>query len=328
MTRPLPYAEAAAVLRGARTVFLTVHQRPDGDALGSQLALSAVCRRLGSRTYCYNEDPLPGKFRFLPGSRRILASPGRLPARFDVAVVMECAHLGRAGAGGAVAKRARRIINIDHHLKNRNYGAVNLVDTTAAANIMLVEKLRAELGVPLTLDLAVNLYVGLYTETGGFRYTNTTPEILRLASELVELGVSPKQVGEHLYEREPLRRLKLLSRSLESLSVRERMSWMAVTLEDFRSTGAREEDAEDFVDYPRSVSNVDVAAFLREVRRGEIRVSLRAKADVPVNKIAEEFDGGGHAYAAGCTIKGLSVDAARLKLAAAIRRHSRSRRRR
>lgn len=242
-----------------------------------------------------------------------------MPKRFDVAIVLECASLKRAGTTGIIARRARTIINMDHHLNNHNYGAINIVDPTAPATVLLAESLRQHLGVPLTREIAMNFFVGLYTETGGFRYSNTTPAVLVLASELVKAGVDPRHVGEQIYERIPLRRFKVLSRALATLDVSEGMAWMSVSQSDLAAMGATEEDVEDFVDYPRAVKNVSVAAFLRETASGDVRVSLRTKSNIPVHRIAERFGGGGHAYAAGCTLAKTSLTEARSKLAAAVR---------
>lgn len=319
-TTSLPFEAVARLVRGSRTAYLTVHQRPDGDALGSQLALAEAFERLGLRVWMANEDPVPERYRFLPGSRKIRTGMRGLPAKFDLAFVLECATLARAGVTGPLARRARTIVNVDHHLNNRLYGGYNIVDPTAPATVLLAESLREMLGVPLTRDMAMNFYVGLYTETGGFRYNNTTPEVLRLASQLVEAGVNPKYVGEQVFERMPLRRFKILARALETLTVRDGVAWMWVTRADFDAVGAREEDVEDFVEYPRAVGGVKLAVFMREAAGGGVRVSLRAKAAIPVNRIAEGFGGGGHAYAAGCTIKAPGAEAARIPLAAAMRR--------
>lgn len=318
---PLAFEAVARVLRSARTVVFTVHQRPDGDALGSQLALGLALRTLGVKVWMANEDPVPERYAFMPGSRGIRTGIQGLPAKFDAAVVLECATPARAGTCGALTKRAKIVVNIDHHLNNANYGTYNLVDTSAPATIMLAESLREMLGVPMSKEIALNFYVGLYTETGGFRYNNTTPEVLRLASQLVEAGVNPRFVGEQIFERMPLRRMKILARALDSLTVRDGVAWMSVTRADFLSMRATEEDVEDFVEYPRAVKGVKMAAFLRETAAGDVRVSLRAKSTTPVHKIAEHFGGGGHAYAAGCTIHRADADEARRRLAVTIRAH-------
>ena len=326
MSASLPFEKVARALRGCRSVFITVHLRPDGDALGCQLALALMLRRLNIRTYLANEDPVPENYRFLPGARAITTKPGRLPRRFDAAVVLECATLSRAGRLGPLARRARIIVNIDHHLGNSGYGTHNIVDPGAPATVLLAEELRRELGVPLTREMAVNFFVGLYTETGGFRYSNTTPAVLHLASRLMEAGVDPRYVGEQIYERVPLRRFQILARALGTLQFREGISWMSVTRRDLSDFGGTEEDVEDFVEYPRAIKNVKVAAFLRENAAGGVRVSLRTKSDIPVNRIAERFGGGGHAYAAGCTLSRTTLEDARRRLGAAVRAELRRRR--
>ncbi len=316
--RPLPFDEAVRAVRAAKSVFLTVHQRPDGDALGSQIALAMACTRLGKKVTMANEDPVPPRYRFLPWSGRIRTGVAGLPRRFDLSFTIECATPARAGVCGAVARRAKVLVNMDHHLGNKGYGDINLVDGTMPAEVILAEALRIRLGVPLTREMATAFYVGLYTETGGFRYSNTTAEVLNLASCLVEAGVNPREVGEAVYECFPVRRLKLLGRSLESLQVADGIAWMHLTRGDFADFGATEADAEDFVEYPRAVAGVKAAVFLRETPSGDVRASLRAKVPLALHLIARRFGGGGHAYAAGCTLDGVGVDEARRKLLPAI----------
>jgi phosphoesterase RecJ-like protein len=319
MTPILPFEEVIRAVRSSRTVFLTVHQRPDGDALGSQIALAFACERLGLKVFMANEDPVPPRYRFLPWARRIRTGAAGLPRRFDLAFILECATPARAGVCGRVARRAKVLVNMDHHLGNRVYGDINLVDPTTPAEVLLAEQVLIRLGIPLTRDIATAFYVGLYTETGGFRYNNTTAEVLNLASRLVEAGVNPKDVGEAVYERFPVRRLRLLGRSLGTLEVRDGVAWMHLTQRDFEEFGATEVDAEDFVEYPRAVGGVKAAVFLRETPQGDVRASLRAKVPLPLNVIAARFGGGGHAYAAGCTIGHSGVAEARRKIAPALR---------
>jgi phosphoesterase RecJ-like protein len=208
---------------------------------------------------------------------------------------------------------------MDHHLGNRGYGDVNLVDPGTPAEVILAERLRAALGVPLTRPTATAVYVGLYTETGGFRYNNTTADVLNLASRLVRAGVDPTEVGEAVYERFPLKRLRLLGRSLGTLELDRGVAWMHLTRRDFADFRAAEVDAEDFVEYPRAIEDARVAVFLRETPGGDVRASLRAKVRVPLHLVARRFGGGGHAYAAGCTVENAGIAAARARLAPVIR---------
>jgi len=315
----LPFDAVVRAVRASRSVFITVHQRPDGDALGSQLALAIALSRLGLRVHLANEDPVPARYRFLPRSRLIRTGAAGLPPRFDLAFILECATPARAGICGPVARRAKMLVNMDHHLGNRHYGDINLVDSTMPAEVIIAEELRVRLGVPLTREIATAFYVGLYTETGGFRYNNTTAGVLNLAARLVAAGVNPKDVGEAVYERFPVRRLKLLGRALGTLEVRDGVAWMSLSRRDFAEAGATEVDSEDFVEYPRAVGGVKAAVFLRETPGGDVRASLRAKARLPLNRIAQRFGGGGHAYAAGCTLDGATITEARRRLAPALR---------
>ena len=332
MAEPLPISAVARVLVASKSVYMTVHQRPDGDALGAQLAMAITLGKMGVKIYMANEDSVPEKYRYMPLSKNIIShNPSalrRLPARFDTALVIECASLKRAGITGAIAKRARNIINLDHHLNNTNYGTYNLVDTKAPAVVLLADAMREVMGAPLTKDVAVNLYTGIYTETGGFRYSNTTPEVLRFASRLIEAGVDPRWIGEQVYEKAPLRHHNLLARALNSLCVRNGVSWMTITCRDMAETHARDEDMEDFIEHARSLKGIQVAVFMRETAKGGIRTSFRSKSGIPVNRVAEKFGGGGHAYAAGATLEGVSLDEARRLIASAIRTQARGESRR
>lgn len=326
MPLALPFEAAARALKSSRSVLITVHQRPDGDALGSQLALAVILGRLGIRVWSVNDDPVPERYKFLPHVRDIKTAISKsVREKIDAAIVLECARLTRAGSIGPIVRRVPLIVNMDHHLGNANYGTYNLVDPSAPATVVLVETLRACLDVPITKEVALNLYVGLYTETGGFRYSNTTPEILEFASRLVATGVNPKWVGEQVYERHPLRRMRLLARALATLKVNDGISWMSVSERDFAELNGQEDDVEDFVEYPRMVRGIKVAIFMRETKAGNIRVSLRTKADVPLNLIASHFGGGGHSYAAGFTLHGVDLESAMVRLIPVIRSHLRKR---
>jgi len=323
MAEPLPISAVARVLVASKSVYMTVHQRPDGDALGAQLSMALTLGKMGIRVYMANEDSVPEKYLYMPQSKKIIshnpAALRRLPPRFDTALVIECASLKRAGITGALARRARNIINLDHHLNNTDYGTYNLVDTSSPAVVMLADALREVMGAPLTRDVAINLYTGIYTETGGFRYSNTTPEVLRFASRLIEAGVDPRWIGEQVYEKAPLRHHKLLARALQSLYVRDGIAWMTVTCQDMALTRAKDEDMEDFIEHARSLKGIKVAVFMRETAKGGIRTSLRSKSNLPVNRVAEKFGGGGHAYAAGATLTGVSIEEARRLIASAVR---------
>ena len=322
----LPLRQIARVLSRSKSVFITVHQRPDGDALGSQIGLALALKQKGVRTYLANSDPIPPRYRFLPHSEMIMTAPNgsRIPPRFDTALILECAELGRAGKCGAFAKRADVVINMDHHLGNTFYGTYNAVDTKAPATVMLAERLRKMMGAKLTTDMATNFYVGLVTETGSFRYSNTTHELMRLASRLIEAGVTPRWIGEQVYEQFSPKRLKLLMHALQNLRVTGKVAWMHLAKKDFLKTGAREEDSEDFIEYAKSVKGVKVAVFMQEMKGNAVRASLRAKAEIPVNTVAMRFGGGGHAYAAGCTLSGVTIEQARRRILAVIRAVSRS----
>jgi len=198
------------------------------------------------------------------------------------------------------------IVNIDHHITNKQFGQINWVEPDASATAEMIAVLLGDMRVPLTKDIALCLYTALMTETGSFRYSNTTPAVFRLAAELADLGVQPAWVSQKIYERNTVSRLKLLGALLErmALNADRTVAWVTIPAELFERTGTTAEDAEDFVNYPRSLAETEVAILMRDAEPGHVKVSFRASGDVDVAAIAAQFGGGGHRKAAGCTVAG------------------------
>ena len=307
--------EVLAPLGGpARRVLMLGHVHPDADVIGTLLALDLALGGRGWQVVCGGPHPAPALLAFLPGVERYrrLSAP---PAPVDVVVLTDCPNperteglLERARAGGA------QVINIDHHHDNRRYGDVNWVEPGAAATGEMVYALLEALGVPLTPAIATNLFTAIHVDTGSFRYSNVTAETFRIAAALVAAGADPYAVSRALYERRPPEALRWLGEALARVEVSPdgRIAWLALP------AGLVPEafvEAEDLVNYPRSVSSVRVACLFRE-QDGRVKVSLRAKGDVDVSRIAAMFGGGGHPNAAGCTVPGPLGEAQRTVLAA------------
>lgn len=309
--------EALEPFRGAAGRALMLgHVHPDADVLGTLLALGLALETRGWSVAYGGPHPAPGALAFLPGIERYRVLTD-LDGAFDVAVLTDCPNPGRTeGLIDAARRRAGLIVNIDHHPDNRRYGDVNWVDPTAAATGELVHLLLQALGAPLTPAIATNLFTAIHTDTGSFRYSNVTPATFRIAGELVVAGADPAAVSSALYERRPADALRWLGETLARVQVSEdgRVAWLPLP------AGAVPEafvEAEDLVNYPRSIASVRVACLLR-ARGEEVKVSLRGKGDVDVNGIAARFGGGGHRNAAGCTVKG-PLEAATREVLAAIR---------
>ncbi|MDD4588422.1 MAG: bifunctional oligoribonuclease/PAP phosphatase NrnA [Heliobacteriaceae bacterium] len=284
---------------------MAVHQVPDGDALGSLSALLITLQAQDKSVVGYCDDPVPRIYRYLPGINQIF-NAGSLPDFIpELAVVMDCADQNRLGEGIELVNKAKCIINIDHHLGNSLFGHLNWVDANAAACGEQICQLFQQANWPITTDVATALYTSLATDTGSFQFANTTSYTLRLAADLRDKGAQVQHIMRELYESKPLRSLRLLTAILPTLqlSADGRIAWMQISRAIMDQLGATQEDCENLVSYPRSLEGVDVALIFREIDPETIRVGLRSKDIVDVNRVARLFGGGGHRRAAGCTLQ-------------------------
>ncbi|WP_258360868.1 DHH family phosphoesterase [Moorella sulfitireducens] len=296
----------AATLAAAREAAVVSHIIPDGDCLGSTLALALALRQRGAKVVAVNADPVPEMFHFLPGQETIIP-PARVTEVPGLLVMVDSTDMERAGEGfSRWRQKTGTVINIDHHVSNTRFGDLNLVDGRAAATAELVFAILEKMPVTITPDIATCLYTALATDTGSFQYENCTAATMRLAARLMELGADLPRIREYLWERKPLAGIRLLAAALPTLTLAYdgRIAWMTVSGTALEATGARPEDAEGLVNYPRSIAGVEVGLLFRELPGGQVKVSLRSKKSVDVNAIAARFGGGGHRRAAGCTVKG------------------------
>lgn len=300
-------------IRQGNRFLLTSHVNPDGDAIGSELGLARLLRRLGKGAVVWNLDPIPAIYRPLPGSDRVHSGaepPAGFPEKFDSIVVLECPSLDRTGleqhfSPGAPGAELP-VINIDHHLGNQHYGAVNWVDSAAPAVGEMVFRLAQALKVALEPEIASCLYLTLVTDTGGFRFSNATPAAFEAAAALVREGAHPEQVAQWLYESQPLAVVRLLGEMLQTLTLHHggRIATVRLDPEMFARAGAAAGDSEGLIDYPRSIAGVDAVALIRRREDGSHKVSLRSRGEVDVEKIARHHGGGGHRNAAGYALSG------------------------
>ena len=299
--------KVVAEIRDAHKFLLTTHENPDGDALGSLLAMHWILEQLGKDSLMYmspDEFPLPWEYRNWTFDARLVGAPPADVAERTI-VFLDCGNIDRMPVD-FLQSQGLHILNIDHHHDNTRFGTVNHVCPVASCTAEIIWRLAKELGAEITPPIADALYTGLVTDTGRFMYENTTPDAHRMAAELIEAGVQPHQVYRRLYEDLPLRRLHLLQRALASV---DRYDGGAITIahltkRDYEETGALETDSEGVVDHMRAVEGTAVAVLVRELlspdREGMRKVSLRATdARVDVSRVAREFGGGGHPQAAG-----------------------------
>lgn len=308
--------EERAVLQvlQSRSRFLVLsHMHPDGDCIGSMIAMAWLLRRLGKRVDLVNQDGVPPAYRFLPGSEGILRPQdfcvrGR-GEEAEVAVLLDSGNLKRLGEAQAFLSPEMALVNIDHHEQNRVEGAwnvINYVHPEASATGELVYNLIRTAGLELDQEVALALYTAIFSDTGGFRFQNTNPYVLALGAELARAGADPPLVAEHVFDTKSLAVLKLLGRALSSLEVTAggRVAWMAMPEEVLTSSGVSWEETEGFVNYARMVEGAQVALLFREESGGKVRVSWRSRGTVDVGAMARELGGGGHVNAAGCEVPG------------------------
>ena len=302
--RDATLADMIGELQAADRFLLTTHENPDGDALGSLLAMHHVLGTLGKDSVMFlaaKEFPLPVEYRFLPLEEVFHEAPADLADR--VLLFLDCGNIDRMPVDW-LKRDGATILNIDHHHDNTRFGTTNLVDVSASSTAEIVYELARGLGVALTPEIASALYVGLVTDTGRFMYENTTPRAHRITAELIEAGVDVDDTYRRLYEKVPIEKLRLVSRALDRV---ERLEGGALTMsyltaEDYRAAGASEVLTEGIIDHLRSLEGSHVAALVRDKPDGPQprKVSLRSVDGlVDVSRIAREKGGGGHARAAG-----------------------------
>ncbi len=288
--------------------FLVVnHVNPDGDATGSLLAVGHMLKALGKKFTLANEGPTPEKFKFIPLSEGILDLSGqKLDRTFDRVIALDCGDFHRVGTVAEYFSEGFKLLNIDHHPTNDSFGAVNLVRTDACATAEILYDLVKDMQIPLHKDLATSLYMGLLTDTGGFRYSNTTAEVMHKAADLLRYEVSPGEVAERCLETITVSYLRLLREVLPTLAMdfNNRAAYLTITLEAMEASQANREDMEGIVNYARNIEGVEVGVLFKQVDSDIVKVSMRSNRTVDVAAIAKELGGGGHAKASGCTVKG------------------------
>lgn len=291
--------------------FLVVsHISPDGDAIGSTLAMGQMLSQLGKSYSLINEHPVPNKFQVLPGYSDILeltkVEADAVPPQFDCVIALDCADYKRIGRVSEWLTDGLPMLNIDHHPTNDGYGTVNLIHAEAAATAEILYDLANILDIQWDEPLAACLYTGLLTDTGGFRYSNTTPQIMNIASEMLRYGVAGNELADQFLEKFTVSYVMVLQKALATLSFSEdkKIAWMNVALEDIASSGAVNGDLEGLVNYPRNIEGVEVGLLLKESEQDIFKVSFRSTGKVNVAILAQKFGGGGHVRAAGCTISG------------------------
>ncbi|MBS1705393.1 MAG: bifunctional oligoribonuclease/PAP phosphatase NrnA [Armatimonadetes bacterium] len=301
------------------SILIGTHLNPDGDALGSALALSLVLDQLGKPHEVVCNNLAPYNLEFLPCVDRVKLEPERT---HDLGIVVDLDALHRLGRTQTFFESCQRLAVIDHHIPHEQPGDLRIVDTTASATCLILYRLFVALGVEITPDVATLLLTGIVTDTGSFKYQNTTPDALHAAAQLLECHADLGRLSEEVYQRKPLASMRLLGRCLDRLrlDVKDQLAWSLLTAEDFSRTGGSETHTEGIVNELLSINTVKIAALIRQPSADKvIRASLRSREGYDVAEVSRLFGGGGHRNAAGCTFESGSIEEAEEQLVKALR---------
>jgi phosphoesterase RecJ-like protein len=295
-------ARIADEIRTRQRFVLSSHVRPDGDAIGSQVAMAFALWQLGKDVRLVNRDAPPGPLLVFPGVSKIEVAD-RIDDPGDAVIVMECGDLSRTGVEGF---ERGFVINIDHHLGNTDYGALNWFDGSAAACGEMVFDLVKELGVELTPEIATHVYVAIITDTGSFHYSSISPRTFDICRQCVEAGIDPPSIARAIFDSNNLGRLKLFGAVLSKMELDPsgRVATVYVDQKLAAECGGTYEDTEGIVNLPLTVKEIQAVAFFKEAGPNDWRISMRSKGEVDVNAIAKEYGGGGHKNASGCSATG------------------------
>ena len=311
------FDEIAEVIHSGTTFLITSHVRPDGDALGSELALYHVLCGMGKDTVVYNQDTTPAVYGFLPGAKAIVHSMDAVDG-FDAVFVLDCSDISRVGDEQDKIGSIQKIVNIDHHVSVGTFSEILLTDSRASSTGEMIYRLLKHMGIAITVDIATNIYTAILTDTGSFQYSNTGSDTFRVAADLVEMGADCRYIATNIYETKPAVQIRLMGKVLDTLQLYEggTVGIVSVTQEMLREGGALPEHTEGLVDMVRSIHGVEIAVCCYEVSEDRFKISLRSKGDVDVEKIAGRLGGGGHKSASACraegdfeTVRGMVLDA-------------------
>jgi phosphoesterase RecJ-like protein len=307
-------------------VVLCTHIHPDGDALGSLLGLADILESLGKNVFCYLEEPVSHLYSFMPDIDKVHISLDEYRAFLAAAgenvmcIALDCGDDDRLGRSKHEFLKISPFVVIDHHQSHKNFGTARWVQSQCSSTGEMVYELALAIEAKVSYNCAYNLYVAICTDTGSFRYESTRPRTMQIASELLERGVRPEEIGSHLFDNFSQERLKLMELVLSTLTLCEsdQIAFMHVSNKMLEKSGATLQDVEGFIDFPRSLRSVKVAVLIKEANNGHIAVSLRAKGQCDVAEIAKLFEGGGHRNAAGFRSLGKSIEQVRQEVTGAL----------
>lgn len=290
------------LIQAENDFLITTHVDPDGDAIGSTFATYFFLEGLGKKATVYLRDNVPYRYSFLPKPVRIERTLENL--EYNSVFVLDCGDLSRIGDEVELLKKDIEIVNIDHHETNSMFGSINYVVKEACATSAILYEILRELNFPINYNIAINIYTGVFTDTGSFRYPNTNKDAFRICGQMIDFGVEPSYVARMVYEAHPPERFFLLSRVLKTIDVIDKIVIAYLTREMLKETNANYEHSDGFVEYLNEIKGVEVACLIRELAERKWKISMRSKGERDVSKICRVFGGGGHRSAAGCVLDG------------------------
>ncbi|MBA3640276.1 MAG: bifunctional oligoribonuclease/PAP phosphatase NrnA [Acidobacteria bacterium] len=304
---PRPFEQIRNAILEKQRFLITSHARPDGDSIGSQLAMAFALDALGKQVRIVNSDPAPDHYQDFPGMERIEIAARVEKPDVDAVIVMECSDLTRTGVAGL---EQEFLVNIDHHAGNRMYGALNWHDESSAACGEMVFDLIRALGVPLSLEIATHVYLAILTDTGSFHHSHITPRTFDICRQCVEAGVTPAVMARRVFDSNSFGKLKLIGALLDDMELVDEGRLAVLYMDDqmLAATGSTNNDTEGLINLPLTAREIQAVVFFKVTGTGDVRVSMRSKYDVDVREVASEFGGGGHKNAAGFTVTGHLAD--------------------
>ena len=293
------------LIQESKGIAVIGHVNPDGDSIGSVLGLGLTLKKLSNNVDILLNDEFPGRFNYLPGVHHI-KKHSEATMEYDLVFVLDCGDANRLGDSVSLISEVKTVVNIDHHVSNDGFGHINRVDVNASSTCELVYRvIKEELELTIDADVATCLYTGIVSDTGSFKYDNTSPFTLRAAADLMEQGVNTGEVSLKLYHSNSLSSVQFLATVLKGMEIIQegKVAIITMTLEDIKAYGVQQEEMEGLINYCRDIEGVEVAVSLREMESGCTKASFRGKSYFDVNMLASNFGGGGHKKASGATIQ-------------------------
>ncbi|OPZ89844.1 MAG: Bifunctional oligoribonuclease and PAP phosphatase NrnA [Firmicutes bacterium ADurb.Bin419] len=289
----------------ADSIAILPHVSVDGDGLGSSLALALALEKIGKKSMVYIEEEIPSTYGFLPGKEYVEVYKSNFQ-KFNLVIALDTGDLERLGKRVDIFNSTALTVNIDHHTTNTEFASINHVNSTAAAVGEMVYELIKSMGVSVDKNIATCLYVAIATDTGGFKYSNTTPITHQITADLINNGANVSMISQLVFETVPLKKVKLMGLAIDSIEIFEegKVAFITITDDMLKKAGADDEDSDGLVNIARNINGVEVAVLIKQRSDNEFKINFRSQSYVDVSAIANKYSGGGHKKAAGCTIKG------------------------